>query len=157
MKLRLVHIALIVILAVVVIVATSTPNVLPYSRSTLFSNMYKYEGMENKTIEQMHSEQKHKVDRRAGSVSGPMPSSDGINKPPPGTPVEGFQSLHPSPLASNAVLDRYSHVSSGTQCVGDSSGLFNSLGGLCLSKKDRRLLATRGGNVTGKDSAIGSQ
>ena len=53
----------------------------------------------------------------------------------------------PAPYAESKVLDRFSHVSSGPQCIGQSSGLVNSLGGLCLSEEDLNMLTSRGGNV----------
>lgn len=68
--------------------------------------------------------------------------------------VEGF-ALRPAPFDDSQMLDRYSHTPSGSQCFGKSSGYSNSLGPLCMSDEDARMLSTRGGNLSGSDSVIG--
>jgi len=68
--------------------------------------------------------------------------------------VEGF-ALRPAPFDDNAILDRYGSTPSGPQCFGQSGGYSNSLGPLCFSQEDVRMLSTRGGNISGADSTIG--
>jgi hypothetical protein len=68
--------------------------------------------------------------------------------------VEGF-ALQPAPFGNYQPLDRFGSTPSGPQCFGRSSGYSKSLGPLCLSQEDARLLSTRGGNISGNDSTIG--
>jgi hypothetical protein len=161
MKLRSIHIILIVILVVAIFIITSSNTVVPYSKDTLFSHMYKYEGMENtnepgKLPEPLTNadfiaavdaikKETEKKDKDGFSITKDF---EGPKK------VEGFH-LQPAPFADSQVLDRYGSTPSGSQCFGNSSGYSKSLGPLCLSKEDARLLSTRGGNITGTDSTIG--
>ena len=171
MRVRPVYIAIIVILAVIVIMTSSAGSVvLPYSQDTLFSKQFHYEGMEPLTgsdfsVDAPKPDAKKPVaDAKKPVVAdAKKPVADDkkpvvqswsewlLGKPEPkkedAKKVEGFESLMPAPYAESKVLDRFSHVSAGPQCVGQSSGLVNSLGGLCLSEEDRKMLTTRGGNV----------
>jgi hypothetical protein len=153
MKLRGIHIILIVILAVAIFMITSSDSVVPYSKDTLFSNMYNYEGMENLppplTTQQFNA--------AVESIKTGGDSSDGSGAAGPENEtrkVEGF-ALQPAPFGDPQVLDRFGSTPSGPQCFGKSSGYSKSLGPLCLSQEDARLLSTRGGNISGNDSTIG--
>ena len=171
MRVRPVYIAIIVILAVIVIMTSSAGSVvLPYSQDTLFSKQFHYEGMEplagsDFSVDAPKPDAKKPVaDAKKPVVAdAKKPVADNkkpvvqswsewlLGKPAPkkedAKKVEGFESLMPAPYAESKVLDRFSHVSAGPQCVGQSSGLVNSLGGLCLSEEDRKMLTTRGGNA----------
>ncbi len=170
MKLKSIHIILIVILVVGIFMLTSSDSVVPYSRDTLFSNMYKYEGMNGLENTDGHKLFEDFV-KNTTTTNPPSPLSqadynkaiasskaksatglDGSNEEP--KKVEGF-ALQPAPFGDSQVLDRFGSSSSGSQCFGKSSGYSNSLGPLCLSQEDARLLSTRGGNLTGNDSTIG--
>jgi lipopolysaccharide export LptBFGC system permease protein LptF len=183
MKLRSIHIILIIILVVAIFMITSSDSVVPYSRDTLFSNMYKYEGMKShntpesnpdaaKLFENYVNQNAQKPDPLSESdfnaaisdinkETHKKPEGFGMNKKHH-TPkkskdpkkVEGF-ALQPAPFGDYQVLDRFSQTPSDPQCFGKSSGYSNSLGALCLSKEDARLLSTRGGNISGTDSTIG--
>jgi hypothetical protein len=151
MKLRGIHIILIVILVVSILLITSSDSVVPYSKDTLFSNMYRYEGM---AMPDMPSTPPPPPitpgsDGMFGSMGNPMQEK----KEP--KMVEGF-ALQPAPFNDNAILDRYGNTPSGPQCFGQSGGYSNSLGPLCFSQEDVRLLSTRGGNISGSDSTIGN-
>lgn len=160
MKLRGIHIILIVILAVATFMITSSDSVVPYSKDTLFSNMYNYEGMENLppplTTEQFNAAVES-LKTNGGSVYGAADGSgDGSAEKPENETkkVEGF-ALQPAPFGEPQVLDRFGSTPSGPQCFGKSSGYSKSLGPLCFSKEDERMLCTRGGNISGNDSTIG--
>ncbi len=170
MRVRPVYIAIIVILAVIVIMTSSAGSVvLPYSQDTLFSKQFHYEGMEPLAGSEF-SDAAPKPDAKKPVADAKKPVADAkkpvadakkpvvqswsewlLGKSAPkkedAKKVEGFESLMPAPYAESKVLDRFSHVSAGPQCIGQSSGLVNSLGGLCLSEEDRNMLTTRGGNV----------
>jgi hypothetical protein len=168
MKLRGIHIILIVILVVAILMITSSDSVVPYSKDMLFSNMYKYEGMVNLppplTTEQfdaLKNEVKNSVSQIGSSSSPTSVSKSGANgvskshsSKKDSKKVEGF-ALQPAPFGASEVLDRYGSTPSGPQCFGKSSGYSNSLGPLCLSQEDAKLLSTRGGNISGTDSTIG--
>jgi hypothetical protein len=184
MKLKSIHIILIIILVVAIFMITSSDSVVPYSRDTLFSNMYKYEGMTIPyTSDNNQDASKSFEDFVKTTAQKPDPLSESdfnatisdINKKTLKKPegfdmneqhdmsktskdpkkVEGF-ALQPAPFGDYQVLDRFSQTPSDTQCFGKSSGYSNSLGALCLSKEDVRLLSTRGGNISGTDSTIGN-
>jgi hypothetical protein len=175
MKLKSIHIILIVILVVAIFAITSSDTVVPYSRDTLFSHMYKYEGMDNQDSSntdaaksfQDYVNQNVKLPNplspsefnNAISSMGKKSENDTTKKTASGDSeepkkVEGF-SLQPAPFGDSQVLDRYGSTPSGPQCFGQGSGYSKSLGPLCLSKEDARLLSTRGGNISGTDSTIG--
>lgn len=166
MRIRPVHIAIIVILVVIVIMTSSAGSVSPYSPDTLFSKQFEYEGMElltgsnfslpvsgniavKKTVAPIATAKKVAPAGKKNTVQSwgewitgkPSPKKEDAKK------VEGFASLMPAPYAESKILDRYSQASAGPQCVGKSSGLSNSLGALCLSEEDRLMLSSRGGNV----------
>jgi hypothetical protein len=167
MKLKSIHIMLIVILVVGIFMLTSSDSVVPYSKDTLFSNMYKYEGMDGLENTDGHKSFQDYVSNNT-KLPSPLSQSDysaavaskkesiaglfGSNGEP--KMVEGF-ALQPAPFGDSHILDRFGSTSSGSQCFGKSSGYSNSLGPLCLSQEDARLLSTRGGNLTGNDSTIG--
>jgi len=163
MRVRPVYIAIIVILVVIVIMTSSAGSaVLPYSQDTLFSKQFHYEGMEPlsgsdfSVSEKSVEKESPKPDKKKPEANKQKPAAQSwsewiLGKPSPkkedAKKVEGFESLMPAPYAESKVLDRFSHVSAGPQCAGQSSGLSNSLGALCLTEEDRIMLTTRGGNV----------
>jgi hypothetical protein len=76
-----------------------------------------------------------------------------VNKPI----KESFVNLDASssPYGSDSPIDVFSGTKGNISCDGNSSGLTNSMGGLCLNDNLKKLLSTRGGNATGSDSQIG--
>lgn len=104
---------------ILVISLFSSTVVVPYSKDTLFSIQYPYEGFTDDKKKEM---------------------SAAVKK------VEGFEGLQSSPLGDEKPLDLYSKLSSGTTC--EPGPYSNSTGYLCLDKKAKDLLMTRGGNQT---------
>jgi hypothetical protein len=159
MRIRPFHIAIIFILVVIVFVFSSTGSTfLPYSRDTLFSREYPYEGMCSApanafpSAEPKKAEEPGMMDYVKSWIPGFAPAATTTEA----KKVEGF-ALQPAPFADNQLIDRYSQTPASAECVGQSSGYSKSTGGLCMSEEDKRLLSTRGGNATGSDSAIGQQ
>jgi hypothetical protein len=173
MKIKFIHIVLIVALLVGIVVFTVTDSVVPYSTDTLFSHMYKYEGMTPQDNVAVPSQNPFNAFAEQ-NVKPPAPLSsseftsimgdsgkketqkegllgDNANEK---KMVEGFD-LRPSPLNASEVLDRFGNTPSGSKCFDQSSGYSNSLGPLCMSSEDIRMLSTRGGNISGTDSSIG--
>lgn len=175
MKFRPVYIAIIVILFIVIVLVSSAGSTfVPYSKDTLFSREFPYEGMVSGPANagpaasavpvmqgnanagpamQGNVAESEKPVSMMGTISGwfrgsPSCSSGKCTK------VEGF-ALQPAPFAESPVIDRYGQTPSGPECIGQGSGYSKSLGPLCMSEEDKRMLSTRGGNATGGDSAIG--
>ena len=158
MKVKAIHIVLVVILTLIVVLLSTSSSIVPYSKDTLFSHMYKYEGMSSISADVQENHKKEEqppsvFQKITGMLSG---NQENANASEPGKKmVEGF-ALQPSPLDSSEAIDRYSKVSASPSCFGKSSGYSNSMGPLCISGEDLKLLSTRGGNVTGTDSVIGN-
>jgi len=53
-------------------------------------------------------------------------------------------------------IDVISQLSSSPNCIGKSSGLSNSSGGICFTPQINQLLKTRGNNASGQPSQIGA-
>ena len=67
--------------------------------------------------------------------------------------VHGFNGLQCCPNAKPEMFDKFAFTEGKKGC--DGIGLFNSKGSLCLHKDQKRLLLTRGGNMSGPDAQIG--
>ena len=177
MRLKPIHIALILFLFLGIVMFTGGSTYVPYSKDMLFSKMYKYEGMEGNSDQPPSNELSIPPPSNFPSPSTmpppppypPIPPSSTPGMPPvkiPYTPdpsenkkekekmVEGF-ALHPSPLTENTILNPFGDTPSGLQCFGQSSGYSNSLGPLCFTSSDLKWFASRGGNATGGESTIG--
>lgn len=67
--------------------------------------------------------------------------------------LAGYPGLQTAPNAAFEPLDAFSQAVGSVQC--EASGLSNSRGPLCLDATQRRLLSSRGGNLSSGDSQIG--
>jgi hypothetical protein len=180
MKLRGIHIILIIILFAVIMFVTSSNTVVPYSKDTLFSNMYPYEGMTsgpqqevstdsnasasaNKAFQEyanqnvkppnpLSSSEISSIMKRLGG--SPDVSQGETDKPKEAKKVEGF-ALQPAAFADSKMIDVFGETPAGPQCFGNSGGYSKSLGPLCMTPSQIKLLSTRGGNISGNDSTIG--
>jgi hypothetical protein len=70
--------------------------------------------------------------------------------------VGGFNGIYPSPTAVEPNIDLFMDLEGDAKCFNNSSGMSNSRGSLCLTPDLKNALLTRGGNLTGDDSQIGS-
>ena len=116
----------------------------PYSKSTLFSNMYPYEGFSSfKDVPTEYStfpEYKNVDFQRNKDIATTGDS--------PCRKVVGFNGLFCSAENEPAnPLDTFSKASGSMTCP--SYGYMNSRGFLCLDAEQKRLLSTRGGNASG--------
>jgi hypothetical protein len=68
--------------------------------------------------------------------------------------IYGFNGLFCKPSDAVVHLDMFADSEGKVDCT-DNSGLSNSKGGLCLTPQQKRLLATRGGNITLRNDEIG--
>lgn len=81
-------------------------------------------------------------------------------------PYEGFSSMNNDSIkySSNSlksgkyenesIIDIFSQDEGSPSCIGDSNGLYNSKGGLCLTNDQKYLLQTRGGNASGSPDKL---
>jgi len=74
------------------------------------------------------------------------------------TNTESFATLlsYSSKYGYEIPIDPISQLSSNTNCLGKSSGLSNSTGGICITPEINHLLKTRGNNSTGQPPQIGA-
>ena len=172
MRLKPIHIALILFLFLGIVMFTSGSTYVPYSKDMLFSKMYKYEGLENPPSPDESipdpSSFPSPMTMPPPPLNSSFPPSGGEGMPPVKMPysppdeseenkdkkVEGF-ALQPSPLNNTTILNPFGDTPSGPQCFGKSSGYSNSLGPLCFTQSDLQWFASRGGNATGGESTIG--
>ena len=138
-------IALIFFVFILSCLAMSCGNVMPYSVNSPYARFFPYEGFTD-------------LEYTNNLVHQPMDASTANNinaAPTECAKVYGFDGLFCKPYSTDNKLDVFSGTEGKPSCVGGSSGLSNSQGGLCLSAVQKTLLSTRGGNSTGKDSVIG--
>ena len=148
MKFNLINFILIVVVFTIIAssLMVSCADFKPYSTDSIFRKEYPYEGFSNYNY----------------SNTNNSPNTDsGINKflidskPVECAKVHGFNGLFCKPFATDKNIDVFSNVKSDVSCVGKSSGLSNSMGGLCLDDNLSKLLKTRGGNQSGAEMQIG--
>lgn len=139
----------VILLFIFFITIFSSKSFTPYDEKTVFSHMYPYEGFEpvhNKTGYTLNSTGKD------DSLSSYLINSDNADC----KKVYGLDGLFCSPNAKSEKLDIFSDVKNDPTCSGNSSGLSNSKGALCLDAAQLNLLRTRGGNQSGLPSQIGN-
>ena len=133
-------IAVVVITVIIFSMLCSCSIVHPYSPNTIFTHQYPYEGFS--TLEYLNNDPK---------TSDLVVNKHLIDNPEGGDckKVRGFNGLFCKPYADDNKLDKFSDVQGDPKCFGQSSGLSNSKGSLCLGDNLTKLLQTRGGNQTG--------
>jgi len=140
---------LIIIAFVVIIILTSccaAKGVVPYYKDSIFAHQYPYEPFAN---------------IMDGGSYSPAPVSSGASASVQQAPsvykkVGGFNGIYPSPSATEPNIDLFIDLEGNSKCFNGSSGLSNSRGSLCLTPDLKNALLTRGGNLSGSDSQIGS-
>lgn len=133
----IVFLGLILVLVLIVFTTCSCVAFMPYDEKTVFLKQYQYEGMTDakpvdKKVKPTLAEKKNKK--------------------------EGFEGFHGSSYNQETPIDKfdpYGKTKGSTDCIGNSSSLHNSKGGLCLSNEQIYLLKSRGGNATGGDFQFG--
>lgn len=135
------------VLFLIILLSLSSTGFVPFSKDTLFSHEYPYEGLSNFAENAGKLSEDKKSDDKKKDVKHDDKKKDNKKK------VEGFEGLKPAPFDVEPSLDIFSKLPSNINCKSQYS---NSQGQLCLDKQATELLQTRGGNSTGKDSQIGS-
>uniref|UniRef100_A0A6C0DLI4 Uncharacterized protein n=1 Tax=viral metagenome TaxID=1070528 RepID=A0A6C0DLI4_9ZZZZ len=138
--------AVIIFLVIAISVLVGSNAVMPYSQDTLFSIQYPFEGFQGvKPLEYTTNNEHNAIDSYSSFLIN--------NQPLDCKKVWGFDGLYCKPYVADNKLDVFSEAEGKKDCKG--VGLTNSLGNLCLNDVQKKLLTTRGGNSTGKDSEIG--
>lgn len=136
----------IILIVIAISVFVGSASVMPYSKDTLFSIQYPYEGFQGVKPLEYTTNNDHKA---MDSYTSFLISNQGVDC----KKVWGFDGLYCKPYVADNKLDVFSEAEGKKDCKG--VGLTNSLGNLCLNDVQKNLLSTRGGNSTGKDFEIG--
>lgn len=131
-----------VIFLLVIFVSTygSTKTVLPYVQLSSTLPEYPYEGMTNEKDQ---------------DILNPEPLNPQV-KQNPNLDAPRSEILRGDVWAKPIVpIEPISQLSSSQDCVGKSSYLSNSMGGICLDQPTIKLMRTRGGNSGSGDAIIG--
>ena len=134
-------IVVILFIGIMFISTYGSTKITPYEKSSNTLQMYPYtEGMEEKKPDTDMSEFLQNV------IKEKKKDNDNFDT----------LKLSGSRYGAESLSDPISQLSSSTSCVGQSSGLSNSTGGLCFSPQMMQLLKTRGNNANGPSSQIGA-
>jgi hypothetical protein len=149
MKLNMLNLILIVVVFSLIasILLVSCTVVQPYSEYNIYRNEYPYEGFSNYS----NTNNSENTDEIINNFLLNSSNAD-CSK------VFGFNGLFCKPYIADKNIDIFSTAKGETSCIGKSSGLSNSKGGLCIDGDDKKLLymlQTRGGNQTKKEMQIG--
>jgi hypothetical protein len=141
-------VSVVVVSAIIISLLCSCSNVRPYSKDNVFAHEFPYEGFSGMSSNYTNND--------------PKASDSGITKFLINNPngfdckkVHGFDGLFCKPDAADNKIDKFSEVDGDPKCFGQSSGLSNSKGSLCLGNDLTRMLQTRGGNQTGGPDQYG--
>jgi hypothetical protein len=139
----------VIFVVILFLLYSSSKTFTPYDPETIFTGQAPFEG-----FAQIHQSEDY-VNTKTGKSDSYTPflitpSTDSCKK------VYGFDGLFCGPEQSYGRIDIFSETKGSTECVGNSGGLTNSRGGLCLDQNQKNMLLTRGGNQSGIQSQIGN-
>jgi hypothetical protein len=152
MKMNFTYVFLTFILVFLIFISMSKSCVSfkPYSENDIFTKQYPFEPLTNLTAGQYSDTNVMSLSDKK-SVNGITTPSKLAVKPDTESGFLGY-----SIYGSDNKKEVFSGTKGSTDCDTASSGLTNSMGGLCLSDTQKQLLQTRGGNATGGDFQIGN-
>ena len=128
---------------------SATPSYIPYS-STVFSNQAKFEGFSTRRGVEYSSASNN------SAIDGPVTEYSIESQSTGPKAVGGFEGVgvFKSPDAAfTEKLDIYSQAKG--SMTGEGYGYYNSRGSLMLDPNMKKMLQTRGGNMSGCSSTIG--
>lgn len=141
-------IAVVLFIIIVASMCSACVVIKPYTDMSPFSKEFPYEGFRN-------------LDYTATTSTGQMGSDINksllINKDTTQCKkVYGFDGLYCEPsYTANKQIDFLANTQGKLTCNGEGSGLSNSMGSLCFTPEQKKMLTTRGGNATGNPMEIG--
>lgn len=150
MKFNLFNILVIVLFVLILSSATmiSCVNFKPHYADNVYQKHSQFEGFKsnNQMLDYSSKEQNAAMDTNKQHVM--VPPAAECKK------VFGFDGLFCTPKDGPEAVDQIGSAKGSAECVGKSSGLTNSMGGLCLDDNQKRLLSTRGGNMSTGEEQI---
>jgi Tfp pilus assembly protein PilV len=151
MKLSIFRILIIVLIVLVMLsaITVSCANYQPYNANEAFASNSKFEGFKNNSNMLDYSDK----DKNKALDSNKQYLIDGHGASC--KTIFGFNGLFCAPADVESSVDKIGSAKGSAQCLGQSSGLTNSKGGLCLDSEQKKLLSTRGGNMSTGEHAIG--
>jgi hypothetical protein len=144
-----VAIASIVFIIIIVSTTCGCTSFVPYNSVGAFSKEYAYEGFTTTHESGEYGSTKTNIPIDSHKSFLINPDADKCKK------IYGFDGLYCKPYEADNKIDPFSDTHGSLECIGSSSGLTNSAGGLCLSESQKQMLMTRGGNQTGAPMQIG--
>jgi hypothetical protein len=168
----------VIIFLLIVFVSTyGSIHYIPYTEVSTKLNGYPYsENYENIDLD-LNDNENNKKDKIPSEKTSTIDSSVSVSVSPfesvlksklnsspvtntlssmPKKTTEGLTTLQGSTYGKNNSIDVISSLPSSPDCVGISSGLSNSTGGICISPEIKKLIQTRGLNSSKQDSQIGA-
>jgi hypothetical protein len=128
----------------------SCSNYKPYHADTIFQKHGKFEGFKS------NQQILHYGDSKSNAVVDTN-TQFAINGNNNCKKMFGFDGLFCTPKEDPHRVDEIGSAKGSLECVGKSYGLTNSLGGLCLDEHQKKLLTTRGGNMSSGPAEIGEK
>ena len=152
MKVNIFNILVIILFILVIASATmlSCSNFEPHYQDSIFKKHSKFEGFKSdrKLLDYSSKENNAAIDTNKQYL---------MTKPEGGCKkLFGFEGIYCTPMTESSKIDTIGTTKGSIDCVGKSSGLSNSMGGLCLDESQIKLLSTRGGNKGGLADDIGN-
>jgi len=145
---------IVLFLVIVLTMCNSCSKYVPYSASSLYSNVAAYEGFRSGRglLDNTYSTYPDNVaidsyDRKNITQN---PVAETCVK------VFGFDGLQCSPSFNDNNLDMFSTANGSASCLYQGSGLSNSMGTLCLTPDMQNALRTRGMNQTSSPALVGT-
>jgi hypothetical protein len=141
--------AIVVFVIIILSTACGCSKFVPYNSAGAFSKEYAYEGFDT-----VHNPTEYSTKTVHGALDTYNSflisrDADACKK------IYGFDGLYCKPYEADKRIDPFADTKGSADCIGSSSGLSNSQGGLCLNDQQKQLLLTRGGNAAAPDSQIG--
>ena len=152
MKLNFFNILVIVLFVLIITFTTvaSCSNYSPYHADTIFEKHGKFEGFKSND-QMLHYSDKN---TNAAVDTNTQFAIDGQGEC---KKIFGFDGLFCGPKQGPQPVDTIGAAKGSIECIGKSSGLTNSMGGLCLDENQQKMLSTRGGNMSTGPAEIGEK
>ena len=139
-----------VVFLIIIVSLFSGAGYVPYVPANLFPKQFPYEGFTGIGTDYSSASTHASMDTYKSFLIDSAGASTGdCNK------LHGFNGLFCQPLVADKKIDMFVDTPGSLSCIGTSSGLTNSKGGICLTEAQKTMLSSRGGNQTGAPSSLG--
>lgn len=137
----------IVVFLIIIVSLFSGSGYVPYVPTNLFPKQFAYEGFTQMDSDYSSATTNSSMDTYKSFLIDSTQSGD-CKK------LHGFNGLFCQPLVADKKIDMFADTPGSMSCIGTSSGLTNSKGGVCLTEAQKMMLSSRGGNQTGAPSSL---